>query len=111
MAARTLAEHPLVRCIVSKLRDKETRSEEFRRRLGLLAGLLCYEACSGLRTEVGVEREGGNGRYREETLGDRVALVPILRAGTSMLEACSSLLPDAPVLHLGIFRDKVRSAI
>lgn len=37
----------------------------------------------------------------------RVALVPILRAGSGMLDAMLDLFPDASVYHLGLFRDKV----
>lgn len=37
----------------------------------------------------------------------RIALVPILRAGSGMLDAMLDLFPDASVYHLGLFRDKV----
>lgn len=37
----------------------------------------------------------------------RIALIPILRAGSGMLDAMLELFPEASVYHLGLFRDKV----
>jgi uracil phosphoribosyltransferase len=39
-------------------------------------------------------------------LGERIGLVPILRAGLGMVDAMLELLPTAQVWHLGLFRDE-----
>jgi len=39
-------------------------------------------------------------------LGDRIGLVPILRAGLGMVDAMLELMPTAQVWHLGLFRDE-----
>src|SRR4029079_7331636 len=37
-------------------------------------------------------------------LGDRIGLIPILRAGLGMVDAMLELMPTAEVWHLGLFR-------
>ena len=39
-------------------------------------------------------------------LGERIGLVPILRAGLGMVDAMLELMPTAQVWHLGLFRDE-----
>ena len=39
-------------------------------------------------------------------LGERIGLVPILRAGLGMVDAMLELIPQAQVWHLGLFRDE-----
>ena len=39
-------------------------------------------------------------------LGERIGLVPILRAGSGMVDAMLELMPTAQVWHLGLFRDE-----
>jgi uracil phosphoribosyltransferase len=41
-----------------------------------------------------------------QALAKRVAIVPILRAGLSMVEPVLQLLPEAEVRHLGMYRDE-----
>ena len=38
-------------------------------------------------------------------IGERIGLVPILRAGLGMAEAVLELVPEARVWHLGLYRD------
>jgi uracil phosphoribosyltransferase len=42
-------------------------------------------------------------------LASRIALIPILRAGLGMVDPLQSLLPDAEVWHLGLYRDEATS--
>ena len=39
-------------------------------------------------------------------LGERIGLIPILRAGLGMVDAMLELMPTAEVWHLGLFRDE-----
>ncbi len=102
----TLVEHPLVAHHLTRLRDRQTPADEFRRLVRRLTMLLVYQATVDLPTDaVTVETPlcAASGRR----LRHRVAIVPILRAGLGMVEPVLELLPDAEVRHLGLYRDEV----
>lgn len=97
--------HPLSSVYLSGLRDISTAAAEFRRSLSVLADMLLLEATRALQTE---EKEVvtplclTTGQRLAETVG----LVPILRAGLGMVESALTLLPEAQVWHLGLYRDE-----
>jgi uracil phosphoribosyltransferase len=43
--------------------------------------------------------------YHGVEIGDRIGLVPILRAGLGMVDAVLEMIPTARVWHLGLYRD------
>ncbi|CAN5634848.1 uracil phosphoribosyltransferase [soil metagenome] len=97
--------HPLVLDKLASLRDVATSPPEFRRLVRSLATLLAVEATTDLRSqdrEVPTPLGTASGRV----LADRVALVPILRAGLGMTEGVLDLIPEAEVWHVGLFRDE-----
>ncbi len=97
--------HPLVQYHVTKLRDETTAPPEFRNSVRCLAELMAYEATKDLpvaKTRVKTPLTETDG----VTLRDRVGLVPILRAGLSMVDPVLDLLPTAEVWHLGLYRDE-----
>lgn len=97
--------HPLVAHHVAKLRDPTTRPPEFRRLVRLLAALLGHEATATLPTcDVPVPTPLATAPGRR--LADRIAIVPILRAGLGMADGLLDLLPDAEVWHVGLSRDE-----
>lgn len=87
----TVLDHPLVGHKMTILRDESTAPAHFRKLVHELAALEAYEATRDLPTlQVQVktpicETEGV--RLKDDTL----AVVPILRAGMGMLEACFQL--------------------
>jgi uracil phosphoribosyltransferase len=97
--------HPLVECHVTTLRDKSTGPLEFRQSISRLSTLLAFSATSGLRT-IDIQVETPLQRTAGKQLGDRVGLVPILRAGVGMVEAMLNMIPSAEVWHLGLYRDE-----
>lgn len=101
-----VVDHPLVRAKLSVLRDARTSLKDFRGALHELSLLVGYESLRDLEEEpVPVEtplRGCSGSRVR-----DPIFLIPILRAGLGMAEALAELLPDAPVGHIGMFRDEV----
>jgi uracil phosphoribosyltransferase len=98
-------QHPLIRCHLTRLRDKATRPPEFRQLVQRLASLLAYEATKDLRTDtIRVETPLATTDGRE--LSQRIGLVPILRAGLGMVEPVHELIPSAEVWHLGLYRDE-----
>jgi len=45
--------------------------------------------------------------FTGSTIKPRIGITPILRAGLGMTDAMLSLFPNAPVYHIGLFREKV----
>ncbi|MFM8284464.1 MAG: uracil phosphoribosyltransferase [Planctomycetaceae bacterium] len=97
--------HPLVAHHVARLRDPATRPPEFRRLVRQLAALVACEATVGLPTAT-AEVPTPLGRAPARRLVDRIAIVPILRAGLGMADGLLDLLPDAEVWHVGLSRDE-----
>lgn len=98
-------EHPLAAHHLSILRDVGTQPAWFRQQVRLLAMLLAVRATEGLnvvahRVETPLETMTGS------RLADRVAIVPILRAGLGLVDPVLELIPDAEVWHLGMYRDE-----
>jgi uracil phosphoribosyltransferase len=100
-----VVDHALVRVRVAALRDRETGIEPFRKAVKELGTLVGYEAVRDLAcVECTVETPLAATRGHE--LARPVVVVPILRAGLGMAEAMLSLLPEARVGHIGMFRNE-----
>ena len=105
MANVTITNHPLIQHKLTLLRDKNTGSKEFRALVSEIATLMCYEATRDLPlTEVEVETPVAIAKTKVIS-GKTLAFVPILRAGTGMLDGVLSLVPSAKVGHIGMYRD------
>jgi uracil phosphoribosyltransferase len=98
-------QHPLIACHLTRLRDVSTPSPEFRQLVNRLASLLAYEATKDLRTES-VTVQTPLTRAQGKALTQRIGLIPILRAGLSMVDPVLELIPSAEVWHLGLYRDE-----
>ena len=98
--------HPLIQHKLSILRDKKTGTKEFREIIGELAMFLCYEATKDATLqEVEIETpitKMKTGRLNE----DQYAFLPILRAGTGMLDGVIRVIPNAKIGHIGMYRDE-----
>ena len=107
MPAPTLhvTQHPAVLHKLAILRDEHTEPKKFREVVRELWWLLGYEALAdvGVRPlEIRTPMEP----MTAHQLGERIGLVPILRAGLGMVDAMLELMPTAQVWHLGLFRDE-----
>jgi uracil phosphoribosyltransferase len=101
----TVIAHPLVRHNLTRLRDRRTQSQEFRRLLGEIASLMVYEAtrsfaCRAASVQTPLAPARGFRLQRE------VVLVPVLRAGLGMLDSILQLLPHARVGFIGLKREE-----
>lgn len=105
MAAVHVSSHPLVAHHVVALRDPATRPPEFRRIVGLLTHLLACEATTGLATR-GVRTPTPLGEANGREIAERIAIIPILRAGLGMADGLLELIPEAQVWHVGLYRDE-----
>lgn len=105
MAKIFVADHPLIQHKLSILRDVTTGTKEFRALIQEITMLLCYEATRDLPLEdKQVETPMGTCNAKVIS-GKKLAFVPILRAGTGMLEGVLELVPSAKVGHIGLYRD------
>ena len=67
--------------------------------------LIAQEATADLPTKP-IEIATPLGTALGRVLADKVAIVPILRAGLGMADGVLDLIPDAEVWHIGLFRDE-----
>lgn len=99
--------HPLIKHKISRLRDKNTGTNEFRALVEEIAMLMGYEALSDLPLEE-VEVETPIEKCMTPVIaGRKLAVVPILRAGLGMTGGILNLVPSAKVGHIGMYRDEV----
>ncbi len=98
--------HPLIQHKISRLRDKNTGTNEFRSLVEEIAMLMGFVALSDLPTEL-VEVETPIEKCMTPVIsGRKLAIVPILRAGLGMVEGILDLVPTAKVGHIGLYRDE-----
>ena len=101
----TVLDHPLIQHKLALLRDRTTRTKDFRQLVGEIAMLMTYEVTRDLPTET-VEIETPLERtVATRVAGKKLTLVPILRAGLGMVDGILQLVPSARVGHIGLYRD------
>ncbi len=100
-----VSNHPAVLHKLAVLRDVDTEPKKFREVVRELSWLLGYEALRDARTQPLRIRTPMEPMEASE-LGERIGLIPILRAGLGMVDAMLELMPTAQVWHLGLFRDE-----
>jgi uracil phosphoribosyltransferase len=101
----TIIEHPLVQHNLTRLRDKRTGPQEFRRVLSEVAALMLYEATRSFTLES-VEVKTPLAQTQGKKLRREVVLVPVLRAGLGMLDSILQLIPHARVGFIGLKREE-----
>ena len=102
----TYMTHPLIKHKISRLRDKNTGTNEFRKLVEEIAMLEGFEALKDLPLED-VEVETPIETCMTPMIaGRKLAIVPILRAGLGMVEGLISLVPSAKIGHIGLYRDE-----
>ena len=101
-----VTKHPAASCLLSTLRKKETSMGEFRVAASKLTTYVVLEAlreCIDVKEiEIETPLETTKGHSQEED----VVLVPILRAGLSMLEPSLQLVSNASVGYIGLERNE-----
>jgi uracil phosphoribosyltransferase len=101
----TVIKHPLVQHNLTRLRDKRTAPQEFRRILSEVAALIIYEATRSFAVQP-LSVTTPMGRSRGSELQREVILVPVLRAGLGMLDSILQLIPHARVGFIGLKREE-----
>ncbi|WP_278390517.1 uracil phosphoribosyltransferase [Lactobacillus acetotolerans] len=106
MGKFTILDHPLIQHKLTIIRRKETGSNEFRRIVGEIGGLMTYEITRDLPLkDVEIETPIGK-TTQKEIASKKMTIVPILRAGMGMLNGVLEMVPSAKVGVIGMYRDE-----
>jgi uracil phosphoribosyltransferase len=98
-------DHPLITDELTRLRDPQCPSHEFRQRVRRIASLMVPAVTADLETQVvpcTTPLEIMSGRK----LSHGITLVPVLRAGLAFLDGFLDLIPQASVAHIGLARNE-----
>jgi uracil phosphoribosyltransferase len=98
--------HPLIEHKLAILRDEKTGTKEFRELIKEISMFLCYEAMKEVELDE-VEIKTPIEKMKTHKLNeDKYAFVPILRAGMGMLDGVITVVPNAKIGHIGMYRDE-----
>jgi uracil phosphoribosyltransferase len=100
-----VVDHPIIRTKLSVLRDVSATHREFRDLLDEIAMLMTYEVTRDFPTRQRAVKTPLEEMPGHE-LARHVTLVPVLRAGLGMADGVLSILPEARVGHLGVYRNE-----
>ena len=98
-------DHPLVQHKLTLMRRRTTSTANFRKLLNEVAALMAYEVTRDVpmqEVEIETPLETMKARMID---GKKLVFVPILRAGTGLLDGFLSVIPGARVGHVGMYRD------
>lgn len=100
-----MIDHPLAHDALMELRDVRTAPPEFRRAATRISLLLAAEALRAVHTVVTTVTTP-LGPAEGRVVRTDIVVIPVLRAGLSMMEAVLQLVPSARVGHIGLQRDE-----
>jgi len=100
-----LIDHPLIKKDITLLRDKKTQPEYFRAAVRRISNILAVEIGKTLnlkeiKVDTPLEKTKG---YK---LNEQIILIPVLRAGLSMVNGFLDVIPDCKVGHIGLQRNE-----
>lgn len=98
-------DHPVTKRYLSILRDKNTETAAFRRAMSNIGTVLAYHALDHLPLAE-YEVETPIQKTKAHKPSSEVFVIPILRAGLSLVDGIISFMPDAKVGHIGVYRDE-----
>lgn len=105
MSKLIVVDHPLISHKLTRIRNKDTNTKEFKELVNEIGSLMTYEMGRDLKVkEVTIQTPICSTKCH--VLDKRVVLVPILRAGLGMVEGVASMIPNAVVGHVGMYRDE-----
>ena len=100
-----MIDHPLLHDALMELRDVGTAPPAFRRAAARISLLLVAEAPRSLPT-LATTVTTPLGAAQGGVVRSNVVVVPVLRAGLSMVDAVLQLVPSARLGHIGVQRDE-----
>jgi uracil phosphoribosyltransferase len=106
MTTLRVADHALLRHKLATLRAATTPSADFRRLLSEIGALLTVEATRDLPEALAPVTTPLETFQAPMLASPAPVLVAVLRAGLGLLEGARQVLPEAPVGHVGLYRDE-----
>lgn len=100
-----VSDHPLVSDKLARLRDKNTKPEDFRRLMSEVGLLVGCEVLKGVRTRKATVRTPLK-PSPAVVLDQPITFVAVLRAGLGLIPGLLELAPKASVGHIGLYRDE-----
>jgi uracil phosphoribosyltransferase len=100
-----LIDHPLVKRDITLLRNKNTQTEHFRSAVRRISNILAVEISKSLKIKT-VDVETPLEKTKGYKLNQEVVLVPVLRAGLSMVAGFLDVIPDSKAGHIGLERNE-----
>lgn len=101
----TVFANPLIKHKVSLLCDTNTGSKEFCELVSEITTIMGVDVLDDLPLKT-VEVQAPLQTISTEVLSEDITVVPILRAGLSMVDGMRYLCPTAKVGHVGLYRDE-----
>ncbi len=98
-------DHPLIQHKLTRIRDKNTGTKEFRELTDEVAALMAFEITRDLPLEEVTVQTPVCDAKTKVLAGKKLGIVPILRAGIGMVDGVLKLIPAAKVGHIGLYRD------
>jgi len=107
MSKVVVIDHPLIQHKLAIIRDRETGSKDFRKLVEEVSMLMAYEVTRDLPLEACEVQTPVMMASCQRLAGEKIGIIPILRAGLGMVEGILHLYPTARVGHIGLYRDPV----
>lgn len=105
MSNLVVCDHPLIQHKLTFIRDKDTKTKDFRELVDEVATLMAYEITRDMPLDT-ITVETPVATAQSKVLSGRMlGIVPILRAGLGMVDGILKLIPAAKVGHIGLSRD------
>lgn len=102
----TVLDHPLINHKIALLRSADTKTKDFRELVEEITVLLTYEAFRDVPTRTVKIKTPLETCEQQMVAENKIAVVPVLRAGLGMVAGVHVLFPTAKVGHIGMYRDE-----
>lgn len=106
-----IVDHPLIQHKLTHMRDKDTSTRTFRQLLREISLLMGYELTRHLPLSTKHIETPLTPMDAPVIAGKKLAIVPVLRAGTGMADGLLELIPSAREGHIGMYRDENRRPV
>lgn len=99
-------QHPLIQHKLGLMRRADLSTKSFRELASEVGCLLCYEATRDLPLENKTVKAWSGPTEVRHIRGKKITVVPILRAGVGMLDGVLTLIPNARISVVGLYRNE-----
>ena len=100
-----ILDHALIKHKLSIMREKSTSTYIFKQNLDEIAMLMAYEVSKDFPLKL-KDIETPICKTTGYELDKQIVLVPILRAGIGVVDGFRTIMPNAKIGHIGMYRDE-----